>query len=77
MSTEDEDAADVERERDYWLGKLADIPAKRAQAEADERETVRQARLAGVTWHQVAEALGIRSWLLAKDKYGEPEGDPF
>lgn len=72
----DEDAADIERDRQHWLGQLQAIPAKRAQQEQDERETVRQARLAGVSWWDIAMALDTDMGT-ARDKYGEPEGDPF
>lgn len=79
MSTEDEDAADVARERDYWLGKLAGITADRKRLDTDERIIVKQARFAGIGWDEIAGLLGISSGKAAQDKFGEPgPGDkPF
>lgn len=75
----DEDAADIARERQYWLEQLAAIPAKRKQLEQDERETVWQARFAGITWEDIAEAVGSKYPAAMRQAYGEPgPGDmPF
>ncbi len=72
----DDDAADIAREQQHWLTQLNAIPAKREQLGHDEQETVRQARLAGISWNQIAAALGSTAGEV-REKYGEPGGDPF
>lgn len=76
MSAADEDAEDIRREQQHWLAKLQAIPGKRAQLDVDERETVRQARLAGVGWDEIAAAIGVTD---PAARYGEPDPDqdPF
>lgn len=75
----DEDAADIERERQYWLDQLAGVTEKRRILDIDERIIVKQARFAGISWTVIATLLGMDSGQEALGKFGEPgPGDrPF
>lgn len=77
MSTDD-DAELIRQERERHLTALRDIPARRARLSQHEHDTVRYARIIGISWDQIAHAIGSTADQ-ARDKYGEPGPgeDPF
>lgn len=74
----DDDAEVIRRERERHTAKLREIPARRAELGQRERDLVRYARLLGIGWDQIAEAIGSTADAAA-GQYGEPEpgADPF
>lgn len=80
MSDADDDAEVIRRERERHMAALRDIPARRAQLAEHERVTVRYARMIGISWDDIATAIGgFSAGWQAAEKYGEPEpgADPF
>lgn len=73
-----EDAAALEREREWLLSRLREIRADRARLEDRERDFALGARVAGIGWDAIGEALGVTADE-ALAKFGEPpEGEaPF
>lgn len=74
----DDDAAILARERERHLMALREIPDDRARLDARERDLVRYARHIGISWDDIAQAIGGTAGD-ALEQYGEPEpGDsPF
>lgn len=79
MSDADDDAEVIRRERERHMAALRDIPARRAQLAEHERVTVRYARMIGISWDDIATAIGHEDNITVQEKYGEPEPgeDPF
>ena len=76
----DEDAELVAREREQHMAMLRDIPRRRAELAEHERIVVHYARLLGISWDDIAAAVGgFNSGQQAAERYGEPspEADPF
>lgn len=78
MTGEDEDAQAVARERERHLADLRHIPAERARLGQREHDLVRYARMIGITWDDIAAAIGTAADA-ALEQYGEPgpDEDPF
>jgi hypothetical protein len=74
----DDDAEVIRRERERHTTMLRAIPDERAELDQRERDLVRYARLLGIGWDQIAEAIGGTADA-ALGQYGEPEpgADPF
>lgn len=68
----EEDAAAVRRERDWLLDMLRDTVAERQRQDEREQLIVCNARLAGIGWDVIAEALGMTA-VTSLEKHGEPE----
>ena len=76
----DDDAQVIRRERERHMAMLREIPATRARLDKRERDLVRYARLLGIGWDDIAEAIGgFSAGWQAAEKYGEPEpgAEPF
>lgn len=78
VSDADDDAELVRRERERHMADLRQIPAERARLGQRERDLVRYARIIGISWDDIAEAIGGTADQ-ARGTYGEPEPgeDPF
>jgi hypothetical protein len=78
VSDAGEDAAILAREREWLLGMLRDTVTERQRQDERERLLVRNARIAGIGWDEVAGALGMGAGE-ALERYGEPPADaePF
>jgi hypothetical protein len=74
----DEDAAILAREREAHMPALRDIPARRAELAERELAVVHYARMIGISWDDIAEAIGGNADD-AREKYGEPPpgAEPF
>jgi hypothetical protein len=74
----DGDAEVIRRERERHTAMLRAIPDERAELDQRERDLVRYARLLGIGWDQIAEAIGGTADAALR-QYGEPEpgADPF
>lgn len=75
----DEDAQLVAREREQHMAMLRSIPDARREAAEREQAIVRYARMLGISWDDIAEAIEHQDNITVQEKYGEPEpGDsPF
>jgi hypothetical protein len=75
----DDDAEVIRREREYYTAMLREIPGERARLGQRERDLVRYARLLGIGWDDIAEAIGHEDNITVQEKYGEPEpgAEPF
>ena len=74
----EEDAELLRRERDRHMAVLRDIPRRRTELAEHERIVVHYARLLGISWDEIAAAVGGTAEA-ALGTYGEPEpgADPF
>jgi hypothetical protein len=74
----DDDAQVIRREREHHIAALRQIPGERARLSQRERDLVRYARLLGIGWDQIADAIGSTADAAA-ERYGEPEpgAEPF
>lgn len=77
MSAEDDEV--IRRERENHMTMLRSIPRRRAELDEMERSIVRYARLIGISWDDIAEAIGHEDNITVQEKYGEPgpDEDPF
>lgn len=78
VSDADDDAAAVRREREWLLSKLRRARVDRVLLDEREHDLVKAARIAGIGWPEIAEAIGTTADA-ALAKHGEPEPgeDPF
>jgi hypothetical protein len=76
----DDDTEVIRREREHHITALREIPGERARLDQRERDLVRYARLLGIGWDDIADAIGgFSAGWQAAEKYGEPEpgAEPF
>lgn len=70
----EDDAEAVRREREWHLARLRELRTERTRIDALEADLARSARTAGISWDEIAAAIGgFSAGWQAAEKYGEPE----
>ena len=72
MSNDGEDPELLARIRAQQIGLLEGVQRRRLELAETERSLVHGARREGISWDEIAGAIGI-SAAIAREQYGEPE----